>query len=171
MVGIVWGQTETVPSVLRVYLPQPAARAEQCIQEAFPGAVAGSTPSVAQLAERIQRFLDGEAVDFELEGVALDHCSDFQTRVLRAEHRIPRGWVSTYGRIAAHLGIPEGARAVGQALARNPFPIIIPCHRTIGAGGRLGGFQGGAAMKRALLGMEGVRFSAAGKVVRGRYYY
>ena len=171
VVGIVWGQTEAVPSVLRVYLPQPAARAERCIQEAFPRAVPGSTLSVAQLAGSIQRFLDGEAVDFELEGVALDRCSDFQARVLRAEHRIPRGWVSTYGTIAEHLGISGGARAVGQALARNPFPIIIPCHRAIRAGGRLGGFQGGAAMKRALLEMEGVGFSATGRVLTPRYHY
>jgi len=79
--------------------------------------------------------------------------------------------VSTYGRIANHLGIPGGARAVGQALARNPFPIIIPCHRAIGAGGDLGGFQGGAAMKRALLELEGVELSSSGRVETDRYYH
>jgi methylated-DNA-[protein]-cysteine S-methyltransferase len=171
VVGVVWGQTERGPSVFRVYLPQPAVPAEQCIQEAFPGAVPRSSPSVAQLAGRIQRFLDGEAVNFDMDSIALDRCSDFQASVLRAEHRIPRGWVSTYGRVANHLAIPGGARAVGQALARNPFPIIIPCHRAIGAKGRLGGFQGGAAMKRELLELEGVEFSSSGRVLIQRYYY
>jgi methylated-DNA-[protein]-cysteine S-methyltransferase len=129
------------------------------------------TQMIARLAETIQRFVAGEAVGFDLSNVALDRCSDLQARVLRAEHRLPRGWVSTYGRVANHLGIPGGARAVGQALARNPFPIIIPCHRAIGAKGRLGGFQGGAAMKRELLELEGVGFSSSGRVLTHRVYY
>jgi methylated-DNA-[protein]-cysteine S-methyltransferase len=79
--------------------------------------------------------------------------------------------VSTYGRIARHLAIPGGARAVGRALARNPFPIIIPCHRAIRSDGRLGGFQGGPAMKRALLELEGVECSSTGRVSAERLYY
>ncbi len=86
-------------------------------------------------------------------------------RVLRAEHQIPRGWVSAYGRIAAHLGVSGGARAVGNALAQNPFPILIPRHRAIRADGSLGGYQGGAAMKRTLREREGLTFSPAGKVI------
>jgi methylated-DNA-[protein]-cysteine S-methyltransferase len=105
-----------------------------------------------------------------MDSIALDRCSDFQASVLRAEHRIPRGWVSTYGRVANHLAIPGGARAVGQALARNPFPIIIPCHRAIRSDGRLGGFQGGLEMKRALLELEGAKVSAAGIVSAQRFY-
>jgi methylated-DNA-[protein]-cysteine S-methyltransferase len=88
-----------------------------------------------------------------------------------AEREIPRGWVSTYGRIATHLGVPGGARAVGGALARNPFPIIIPCHRAIRSDGSLGGFQGGPDMKRALLEFEGVGFSSTGRVAAERFYY
>ena len=119
----------------------------------------------------MQAFLEGEAVTFDLAIAALERCSDFQRRVLLAEHAIPRGWVSTYGHIAAHLGVPGGARAVGMALAYNPFPILIPCHRAIRAGGELGGYQGGAAMKRALLTMEGIKFSSTGLVVSDRVYY
>jgi methylated-DNA-[protein]-cysteine S-methyltransferase len=126
---------------------------------------------MARLAEQMQRFLGGEAVHFDLAILALEQCSDFQMRVLLAEHQIPRGWVSTYGRIAAHLRVPGGARAVGGALARNPFPIIIPCHRAIRSDGRLGGFQGGPAMKRALLELEGVEFSSTGRVSTERLYY
>uniref|UniRef100_UPI00257F7FDB methylated-DNA--[protein]-cysteine S-methyltransferase n=1 Tax=Candidatus Borrarchaeum sp. TaxID=2846742 RepID=UPI00257F7FDB len=83
----------------------------------------------------------------------------------------PRGWISTYKRIAEYIGIPNGARAVGNALARNPFPIIIPCHRAVKTDGSLGGYQGGVKMKRVLLEMEGVRFSDKGKIIMNRVYY
>ena len=92
-------------------------------------------------------------------------------RVLRAEHRIPRGWVSTYSRIAAYVGVPGSARAVGNALAQNPFPILIPCHRAIRADGSLGGYQGGTAMKRVLLEREGQTFSPTGEVLLQQVYY
>ncbi|MEE9618423.1 MAG: MGMT family protein [Anaerolineae bacterium] len=103
--------------------------------------------------------------------MALERCSEFQRRVLLAEHRIPRGWVSTYGRIAIRVGVPGGARAVGGALARNPFPIIIPCHRAIRSDGQLGGFQGGLRMKQSLLELEGIEVAQTGKVLTDRLYY
>ena len=70
-----------------------------------------------------------------------------------------------------HIGNARGARAVGTALAHNPFPIIVPCHRAIRTDGTLGGFQGGIAMKRALLEMEGVLFDGADRVMAGRLFY
>jgi methylated-DNA-[protein]-cysteine S-methyltransferase len=76
--------------------------------------------------------------------------------VLLAEYGIPRGYVSTYRRIAEHVGSPGGSRAVGGALSGNPFPIIIPCHRAVRSDGGLGGYQGGLEMKKRLLAMEGV---------------
>ena len=106
-----------------------------------------------------------------LEVARLDLCSPFQQKVLRAEHGIPRGKVGTYQRTAEHLGHPRAARAVGTALAHNPFPVIVPCHRVIRSSGTLGGFQGGAEMKRALLEMEGVRFDDSDRVVPGKLYY
>ena len=130
-----------------------------------------SNPTITKLAEQIQTFLEGKAVDFEMNLIALEECSEFQRRVLLAESRIPRGWVSTYGRIARSLGSPAAARAVGNALASNPFPIIIPCHRAIRGNGELGGFRGGIEMKRALLELEGVEFSTTGKVLTDRLYY
>lgn len=105
-----------------------------------------------------------------MEMVALELCGEFQRRVLLAEYGIPRGWVSTYGRIARHIGSPGAARAVGTALAENPFPIIIPCHRAVRADGTLGGYQGGKEMKRALLEMEGVEFKGAGVSMERVYY-
>ena len=91
--------------------------------------------------------------------------------MLRAEHAIPRGRVSTYKLIANHIGYPTGARAVGTALATNPFPIIIPCHRAIRADGTLGGFQGGLNMKRALLEMEGINFQDTNHIANQAFYY
>lgn len=101
----------------------------------------------------------------------MDLCPDFQRRVLLAEHAIPRGRVSTYARIAAHLGVERGARAVGSALAANPFPILIPCHRAIRSDRTLGGYQGGLEMKRTLLEMEGLSFESSGRVSVQRFYY
>jgi methylated-DNA-[protein]-cysteine S-methyltransferase len=148
-----------------VFLPTTRTSAEQRAQAAFADARPGSTPIIAALAERIRSFLEGEAITFGLELVAFERCTEFQRSVLIAEHTIPRGWVSTYGRIARRLGVVGGARAVGSALAKNPFPIIIPCHRAIRSGGALGGYQGGLEMKRALLELEGIEFSEAGKVL------
>jgi methylated-DNA-[protein]-cysteine S-methyltransferase len=169
--GIVWQKTDNGPKVQRVFLPHERTPMEKLVRATFAGASPQSCPAIAELGERIQRFLEGEAVDFELEIIALERCSEFQQRVLVAEYGIPRGWVSTYGRLARSLGIPGGARAVGGALSRNPFPIIIPCHRAIRANGELGGFQGGQGMKRALLELEGIEFSPSGKVLTNRVHY
>ena len=169
--GIVWQETDNGPKVQRVFLPSERTPVEKLVQATFVDASPQSCPAIAELGERIQCFLEGEAVDFELKVIALEKCSEFQQRVLVAEYGIPRGWVSTYGRIARSLGIPGGARAVGRALSHNPFPIIIPCHRAIRFNGELGGFQGGQSMKRALLELEGLGFSQSGKVLANRVYY
>jgi methylated-DNA-[protein]-cysteine S-methyltransferase len=82
---------------------------------------------------------------------------EFHRRVYDVARTIPPGATLTYGDIAARLGEPGSARAVGQALGRNPFPIIVPCHRVLAANGQLGGFSatGGSATKRRLLTIEG----------------
>lgn len=169
--GIVWQPSVPSARVQRVFLPRPLAEAEHRIVAAYPGSRSASCPAIDELSEQTARFLQGQAVHFDLQILALDRCPAFQQRVLVAESQIPRGWVSTYGRIAAHVGSPRGARAVGGALARNPFPIIIPCHRAIRSDGSLGGFQGGQGMKQALLELEGVEFSGAGQVVMTRVCY
>ncbi len=171
VLSIVWWEIETGPKVYRVFLPDEQMPTEDVVQMNFPGASALACSEVTELGVRVQRFLEGEAIELELDLLALERYSEFQRKVLVAEHRIPRGWVSVYGRIAKSLGNPRAARAVGNALARNPFPIIIPCHRTIRADGRLGGFRGGVEMKRALLEMEGVEVNEAGKVLTDQVYY
>jgi len=169
--GIVWQETPAGPKAYRVVLPDKHASVEDIIQRTFGDAAQQSCTLIMELGERIQRFLKGEAIGFDLDITALERCSEFQKHVLLAEYDIPRGWVSTYSRIARHLGIPGGARAVGRALATNPFPVIIPCHRAVRANGELGGFQGGQRMKRALLEFEGLEFSHTGKVRTNRIYY
>ena len=167
--AVVWLERRGTPVVRRILLPN-----EQLlwsIDSAFPGARPGRHITITKLAHAIRDFLHGADITFPLDRIALDLCSPFQRGVLRAEHRIPRGHVSTYGGIAAHLGSPNLARAVGRALATNPFPIIIPCHRAIASGGRLGGYQGGLAMKRILLAHEGVSFTDDGRIARPHYFY
>ena len=168
---LIWQETEKGPTVHRVLFPHEQTLVENMRRMALAGANSLSCPAIKELGQRIQSFLEGEAVEFELGILALEGCSEFQKRVLLAEYKIPRGWISTYGRIARYLGIPGGARAVGGALARNPFPIVVPCHRAIRANGELGGFRGGLEMKRALLELEGVEFSQTGKVLTNRIYY
>jgi methylated-DNA-[protein]-cysteine S-methyltransferase len=169
--SIVWRETEAGPRIFRIFLSNERASSEDLLHEAVPGARHQSHPATAELGERMQRFLRGEPVVFELGATTITECPEFQRRVLIAEYGIRRGWVSTYALIAAHLGVENGARAVGTALARNPFPIIIPCHRAIRSDGHLGGYQGGLAMKRALLGLEGVQVSADGRVLTDRVWY
>ena len=80
----------------------------------------------------------------------------FGRRVLQATYAIPFGGTSTYGEIAARAGNPRAARATGNALGHNPIPIVVPCHRVLAAGNRLGGYTGGTHRKEILLGVEGV---------------
>ncbi len=168
--GIVWRERGGGPVVEQLFLPREQSVVEGLIQAQFPHSSALSCSVIADLGDRVQAFLKGEHTEFDLELIALDRCSEFQRRALVAEYGIPRGWVSTYGRIASTLGIPGGGRAVGGALARNPFPIVIPCHRAVQSNGGLGGYQGGLKMKRALLELEGVEFTPRGGVLMRKVY-
>lgn len=169
--GIVWEEGSRGPRIRQTFIDRVGVSAAESLFPAYPAALPFSCQPIDELGRRLRSFFEGEAVVFGLSNVALEVCNPFQRRVLLAEHAIPRGMVSTYGRIAAHLGVPGGGRAVGRALAENPFPIIIPCHRAVRADGGIGGYQGGPAMKRALLEMEGVEFTAAGKAAMTRVFY
>ncbi len=108
------------------------------------------------LAKDLRRYFEGERVDFGKYQVDLTGFPPFLRRALETARRIPRGETRSYRWLAAAAGNPKAARAAGQAMARNPVPIIIPCHRVIASDGGLGGFGGGLEMKRALLGLEGI---------------
>ncbi len=169
--AILWRQDSGGPAVHRILLPNETDRARSGPPKGFVNATPALCSTIADLARRIQGYLEGKTVKFDLDAVALEGCSGFQQRVLLADYGIPRGWVSTYGRVARSLGCPAGGRAVGGALAHNPFPIIIPCHRVVRADLELGGFGGGLPLKRALLELEGLKLSESGRVLTDRIYY
>jgi methylated-DNA-[protein]-cysteine S-methyltransferase len=167
---IVWQNTAR-PIIHRVFLPSETDAVLQRIWTQFGNAHRRSCPPIAELGATIQQFLEGNDVTFSLDTIAFAVCPIFQRRVLLAEWKIPRGYVSTYGRIAQRIGVPGSARAVGRALAQNPFPLLIPCHRVVRSNGTLGGYQGGVQMKRVLLEREGITFSEVGKIISAKMYY
>lgn len=118
-----------------------------------PGGDDGASP----LAADLRRYFAGETVDFSRYAVDWSPYTPFERSVLEAARAIPYGETRTYGEIAARIGKPGAARAVGQALGRNRTCIVVPCHRVVAANGGLGGFTGGLHWKRDLLALEGAR--------------
>lgn len=106
------------------------------------------------IRRELDEYFGGRRAHFDL---ALDWSliTGFRVPVLQATARIPYGKTATYGAIAREAGRPKGAQATGQALGANPIPIVIPCHRVVQAGGRLGGYAGGTNRKELLLRLEG----------------
>jgi methylated-DNA-[protein]-cysteine S-methyltransferase len=113
----------------------------------------GSAAVLGRAVKLIQRYFSGERVLFDLP-LDLRYHTAFQQAVWNATAEIPFGETRSYGWVAKKIKHPKAARAVGQALGANPIPIIIPCHRVIGATGRLGGFSTGLEMKKRLLALE-----------------
>jgi methylated-DNA-[protein]-cysteine S-methyltransferase len=109
--------------------------------------------SLGDLPQRLRRYLEGEPVDFP-DRLDFAGASHFQQDVWQVAQSIPYGETRSYAWVAAQLGLSKAARAVGQALGRNPLPIVVPCHRVIGSDGGLGGFSAGLEMKRHLLRLE-----------------
>lgn len=169
-VRLIWVHSRPGPRVQRILLPGDP-RFDAAMIEGMPPAEEPRESEIRALVAGIQSLLLGNDVRFDTGLLDLDRCPPFQRRVLLAEYGIPRGYVSTYGRIARYLENPSASRAVGSALARNPFPLVIPCHRALRSDGSLGGFQGGLAMKRRLLEMEGTRFREDGRVLMERVWY
>jgi methylated-DNA-[protein]-cysteine S-methyltransferase len=158
--GIAWGER----GVIAVQLPEAdAARTRARLVRRCPDAREAPPPTdVSRAIDGIVALLRGEARD--LSGVALDmgRIEEFDRRVYEIARTIPAGATLSYGEIAVRLGGRELARDVGQALGRNPFPIVVPCHRVLAAGGKAGGFSanGGITTKLRLLTIERARTSA-----------
>lgn len=110
-------------------------------------------PALLDLADRLRLYLEGYKVSFP-DKVDLAEASPFQRRVWLALRDIPYGKTISYSELANRLGRPEAARAIGQALSRNPLPIILACHRVIGRSGKLVGYRGGVVLKKSLLDLE-----------------
>ena len=161
--GLVWREDESFSPICRILLPEAGLSMAGKIRDIFPDAV----PKIREqdgICKQILDFLVEKAVHFSLEDLDIGSLKGFARRVLLAAAEIPRGRVMTYGGLSESVGVPGGARAVGNVMAGNPFPLVIPCHRVIRSGGGIGGFGGGLAMKRRLLEWEGVVFDAQGRV-------
>jgi methylated-DNA-[protein]-cysteine S-methyltransferase len=119
-------------------------------------------PTVRAAIDGMIALLDGEPADLSDIVLDLDGVPEPDRRIYALARRVPAGSTATYGELADRLGDPIDAKAVGVAMARNPFPSVVPCHRVVAAGGKLGGFSapGGADTKRRLLLIEGA--AAAG---------
>jgi methylated-DNA-[protein]-cysteine S-methyltransferase len=163
-VGLAWTERDGAFKILKVFLPVKDTPITDYIRQDFPGSKRQSSETSGLILEGIRRMLQGRVFEYNLSVLNLEACSNFQRHVLLEERKIPRGKASTYGKIAERVGQPKGARAVGSALAANPFPLLIPCHRAVRSNGELGGFQSGPQMKKTLLELEGVRFDQMGRV-------
>ena len=167
--GIIWEGKES-PSIVRIVLPRKGAETFALIDEEYSEASEDSHVKIDELCERMVRYLVGEPVSLPFTLLNIDRCHDFQKKVLLKAAEIPRGKVISYGGLAEKIAAPCASRAVGMALARNPFPIILPCHRVVKSTGYAGQFGGGADTKKRLLEMEGVRFDSRGKI-EGRFFW
>jgi methylated-DNA-[protein]-cysteine S-methyltransferase len=163
-VGLVWIQKERITSVVRILQPHKDHSLAEVIHGQFPGAAERSDPALTKLSEHITAYMQGLAVEFSLDCLDMEQCYDFQRRVLRALFQVPRGKVISYGQMAERASAPRAARAVGTALARNPFPIILPCHRVVKSTGHLGRFGGGIELKKVYLEIEGIRIDEKEKI-------
>jgi O-6-methylguanine DNA methyltransferase len=157
--GIAWGDR----GIAGVQLPEAGEREMRArMLHRFPAAgEATPPPEVERAIDCISALLRGEASDLSVIALDMDGVTEFHRRVYEAARTIPPGKTLSYGDIAWRVGAPGAARAVGQALGRNPFPIVVPCHRVLAAGGRIGGFsaQGGIATKRRMLAIEGAELN------------
>jgi methylated-DNA-[protein]-cysteine S-methyltransferase len=115
-------------------------------------------PPIRKTIERLQRFAAGAPDDFRDVEIDLSHLGAFQRKVVQACRRIKAGQARSYGELAAAAGSPRAARAVGNVMRLNRYPLVVPCHRVIGSSGQLGGFSApeGLSMKERLLRREGV---------------
>ena len=116
----------------------------------------GLAQPLRELVGQIRSYAAGEVQDFQDVRIDLEHLNMFSRRVVQLCRELRYGETIEYGQLARRAGSPAAARAVGQVMALNRLPLIIPCHRVVSAGGRLGGFSaaGGVATKRRLLAME-----------------
>jgi methylated-DNA-[protein]-cysteine S-methyltransferase len=153
--GIVWNGR----GIAGVQLPETDRRAvRNRILRRFPGACEAVPPAdVQRVVDDIAALLNGEPRDLGYAKIDTAALPDFHRRVYDVARTIPAGATLSYGEIAERLGDRLLAREVGEALGQNPFPIIVPCHRVLAAGGKMGGFsaRGGVRTKLRLLSIEG----------------
>jgi methylated-DNA-[protein]-cysteine S-methyltransferase len=164
VIGIVWQSIGGKPQIEHIFLPDTKAKLIAAIKKEFP-AIKEEKKISGKIATQLAEFYSGKKIKFDLSLFNLKKLTGFSAKVLKETCRIPHGKVATYSGLATRVGSPRAARAVGAALANNPFPLVIPCHRVLRSDGTLGGFGGGLKMKKELLTNEGVEVNAKGLVV------
>jgi methylated-DNA-[protein]-cysteine S-methyltransferase len=158
--GLAWD----ADGLTRLRLPAPAGRAaptKALAAGAAPCGAEAAPPAIARLIADVRRYFAGEEVDFSAVAVALPEASAFERAIYAAARAIGYGYTATYGELARRAGFPGSTRETGQALGRNPVPLVVPCHRIVASDGRLGGFSapGGNATKERMLALEGSRLN------------
>ena len=154
-----WGHTAILFQmepflVKRIFLPQSQNRAlKERLQKTGP-AKQRQTRAVLNLCEDMFTYFAGAPIQTPWKLLDLSGLTPLQCAVLKAVAKVPYGEVRSYGQIAAQVGHPRACRFVGTTLARNPFPILIPCHRIVRADGSPGGFSGGTGLKKRILLLE-----------------
>lgn len=156
LIGCVW-VAKSEDSVIALDIGVSKRQFVSRLEKSFGKPVIHSQESVALVLKQLQEYFTGSRRFFEFP-LNLDQLTEYQRQVLRATTGIAYGQATTYAEIAQRIGKPKSARAVGQVLAHNPIPIVIPCHRVLGADGSLHGYSGGRGIetKAQLLRLEGV---------------
>lgn len=160
--GVRWRET----GVTRLALPQSdAIKTEERLRPDGRQRADDASPplAIARLVAEIQRYFMGEEIDFSAVAVDVQERNDFERGIYAAARAVGFGYTVTYGELARRAGAPGLTRETGQALGRNPVPLIVPCHRIVAANGKLGGFSapGGNATKERMLALEGSRLPLA----------
>lgn len=153
--GIAWSENGVTRFMLPVEAASPAA--EHLTKRQPESCAAEPSGAAAEAVAAAIRYFEGEREDFLDIPLDLTGVDPFRRAIYQAARRLAYGKTTTYGTLASDVGFPKAARETGTALGRNPIPLIIPCHRILAAGGKLGGFSapGGTATKRKMLALEG----------------
>lgn len=160
--GLAWGED----GLIGAHLPERDPRTVRAsFRRRFPDATdAEPSVEIAAVVDGIAALLRGEKADLSASPLDLSRVTEFNAKVYAVARAIPPGETLTYGQVAARLGDRLLAQQVGTALGKNPWPIVVPCHRVTAAGGKLGGFsaRGGAQTKLKLLEIEGAKAAGQG---------
>lgn len=156
-IGVVWDDTGKKTQIKKIYLPMTRNKLIRKMRKDFPFLEKNPRKLRRGLDQVIAALYQGKPQKFSLSALDMTRLAPFTKKVLIRASMIPRGSVATYSCLAKKTGNPKAARVVGTAMARNPFPIVIPCHRVIRTDGTLGGFGGGLKMKKLMLQREGIK--------------
>ena len=170
-IGLVWDDVGGKPQVEYVYLPEPKGKLKGRIIKDYPEVKRAVRKIPGGIDDGIAKLYLGKKEKMDLSILNWSRLSAFSAKALKQTFKIPCGKVATYSGLAAKIGNPRAARAVGTAMANNPFPLIIPCHRVVRADGSPGQFGGGSEMKKQLLEKEGIILDGRGRVLPAHVQY